>query len=246
VVLVRPHFAGNLGSVARIMANFGFRDLVLVEPIVDPTAEEAIRMATHGRPVLESARTVPTLRDALADCVATMASGGLIEGVERQTVTGTPEEKLPFLIESCPAGPTALVFGPEPHGLTTAEIGLCHGMIHMPTFADCPSINLSHAVAICLYEWTRLVGTVSPIEARDLAVHAELDRLFDHLKKAFEAIHYIFGSKADQLMHGFRHVIGRARPTKQDVRLLHGLARQILYIARKHNGDAGEVKESEG
>ena len=48
VVLVKPHFAGNLGSVARVMRNFGLSDLVLVAPYTFPTNPEARRLATHG------------------------------------------------------------------------------------------------------------------------------------------------------------------------------------------------------
>ena len=33
VVLVRPHYPGNLGAAARVMRNFGLTDLVLVDPV---------------------------------------------------------------------------------------------------------------------------------------------------------------------------------------------------------------------
>ena len=58
VVLVRPQFAGNLGATARVMRNFGLRDLVLVAPQADPADREARRLSTHGEAILESARTV--------------------------------------------------------------------------------------------------------------------------------------------------------------------------------------------
>ena len=61
VVLVRPHFAGNLGSVARAMSNFGLTDLTLVAPIADRTSPDAQMMATRGKEILAGARVVPTL-----------------------------------------------------------------------------------------------------------------------------------------------------------------------------------------
>ena len=66
---------------------------------------------------------------------------------------------------------------------------------------------------------------------RELASHDELDRMVGHLRESFEAIHYVYGQKGGQLMHGFRHIILRAQPTTQEVRMLHGLARQLLYLA---------------
>ncbi len=37
VVLVRPQNDGNVGAVARSMGNFGFKDLVMVDPAHSPT-----------------------------------------------------------------------------------------------------------------------------------------------------------------------------------------------------------------
>ena len=231
IVLVRPHYAGNIGSVARLMSNFGLVDLVLVDPVASLAEHDARRLATHGGSILESARILPTLSEAIADCVATLATGGLADGVKRKSVYGTPREKLPFLIEAIPSGPVALVFGPEPHGLTTAEIGVCHGMIHIPTTAEQSSLNLSQAVAICLYELFQLTTDSHRLRKNNLATHDELDRMLGHLRESFEAIHYVYGQKGDQLMHGFRHIVLRAQPTTHEVRMLHGLARQLLYLS---------------
>src|ERR1700730_12788900 len=68
VVLVRPHYPGNLGAAARIMHNFGLTDLVLVDPIADPRDEEARRLATHGAVILDRVRIAADLQDAVADC----------------------------------------------------------------------------------------------------------------------------------------------------------------------------------
>lgn len=232
VVLVRPHFAGNVGSVARLMGNFGLRDLVVVDPVASLTDHDARRLATNGVAILDAARVAPDLPSALADCVYTLATGGLADGVARQTVVGTPREKLPALLESLAAGPVALVFGPEPHGLTTVEVGLCHGLIQIPTGDEFPSLNLAQAAAICLYELFTITGdTAVSAEAPDAAPFADLNRMFGHLKVAFEAVHYVYGTKGDPLMHAFRHLVSRAKPTRQEVRMLHGLARQLLWLA---------------
>lgn len=245
IVLVRPHYAGNIGSVARLLANYGHHELVLVDPVASIVDHDARRMATHGVSILDSARIAANLPEALADCVATLATGGLADGVQRQSVMGTPREKLPFLRESIGSGPVALVFGPEPHGLTTAEVSLCHGMIHIPTADVFPSLNLSHAVAICLYEWHLLISEIEIATTNDLANHADLDRMFAHLKEAFEAIHYVYGTKGDPLMHAFRHVLMRAKPTNQEVRMLHGLARQLLYLAGHPNVREPELRQTD-
>jgi tRNA/rRNA methyltransferase len=66
-----------------------------------------------------------------------------------------------------------------------------------------------------------------------IAPHAELERMFEHLREALAAVGFLFGERQDTLMHGMRQLIGRAQPTPAEVRMLHGLARQLLWIARQ-------------
>jgi len=65
VVLVEPAGPLNVGSVARLCANFAVHDLRLVAPRCDPNDPDAVRMAVHGRSVLTSARIYPTLLAAV-------------------------------------------------------------------------------------------------------------------------------------------------------------------------------------
>ena|SRR5215203_7437941 len=81
VVLVRPHYHGNLGAVARAMHNFGLIRLVLVDPVADPRSHEARRLATHGEFILESASVVGTLAEAVADCMLVAATSASLAGV---------------------------------------------------------------------------------------------------------------------------------------------------------------------
>ncbi|HSQ58691.1 MAG TPA: RNA methyltransferase [Gemmata sp.] len=243
IVLVKPHFAGNLGSVARVMRNFGLTDLVLVAPYTFPDNPDARRLATHGEPILDAARIVPDIGDAVADCVFTLATSALTAGIVRRGMIGTPAELLPRLIESAEQGPVAIVFGPEPHGLTNEEIGLCHGMIHIPVDPEYPALNLAQAATVCCYElrkaWSDRVNADRGESAHGptIAPHADQERMFEHLRESLQAVGFLFGERQDTLMHAMRQLIGRAQPTPGEVRMLHGLARQLLWIAGQKKGE---------
>jgi tRNA/rRNA methyltransferase len=245
VVLVKPHFAGNLGSVARVMRNFGLADLVLVAPYTFPDNPEARRLATHGEGILDAARIVPDIGDAVADCVLTLATSALTAGIVRRGMIGTPAELMPRLVEAAEKGPVAIVFGPEPHGLSNEEVGRCHGMIHIPVDPACPALNLAQAATVCCYEyrkaWSARVNAErsEPAPGPLVAPHADQERMFEHLREAFQAVGFLFGERQDTLMHAMRQLIGRALPTPAEVRMLHGLARQLLWIASQRK-DAGE------
>jgi tRNA/rRNA methyltransferase len=237
VVLVRPHYAGNLGATARVMHNFGLSRLVLVDPIADRSSVEARRLATHGEFILDQAVIVPDLQTAVADCVLVAATSAKVAGVIRQTVSGSIRELMPRVAESMNAGPVALVFGPEPSGLTNEEISQCHFLLHIPSDDIYPALNLAQAVAICLYElrlnWLEREEDRSAFEPP--AAHGELELMFEHLQRALQGIHFLYGPKSDSLMHAIRHLIGRAAPTSTEAKILHGLARQLEWIAQRTN-----------
>ena len=66
IVLVEPSHPGNIGGVARAMKNMGLRNLVLVNPKEFP-AKEAEWRAASAIDILQSARVVSTLDEAIAD-----------------------------------------------------------------------------------------------------------------------------------------------------------------------------------
>jgi tRNA/rRNA methyltransferase len=248
VVLVRPHVAGNLGATARVMRNLGLTDLVLVDPVAAPNDPQARQFSTHGEAILECCRVVSDLGEAVADCVLVAATSARLGGLFRRQTLGTPEEILPRLLEFVSRGPVALVFGPEPAGLTNAEISRCHYLITIPADPTYPALNLAQAVAICLYElrslWLRAAVPPAPVESP--APFAEQERMFAKLREGLEQIHFLYGEKADSLMHALRHLIGRAGPTAMEVDLLYGLARQLRWIAQtrgQKTEDRGQKRE---
>ncbi len=232
IILVRTEVAGNIGATARVMHNFGLNDLVLVAPQADPNSQEAKLRARHGESVLDNARQVATLDEALAGCLASAAASARTGGICRQGIVGSPEQIALKLQELLAAGPVAMVFGPEPSGLTTAEVGRCDYLINIPTSDEAPALNLSHAVAICIYEAHRHFAANSTAATLSEAPVPDEDRerMFQHLRKALEDVHFLWDERADLLFHGLRQLIGRARPTANDVRLLHGLARQLEWV----------------
>jgi TrmH family RNA methyltransferase len=234
VVLVRTQFAGNLGSTARIMRNMGMTDLRLVSPEADPADRQAKQLSTHGEEILNNARVVQDLGDALADCTLVVATSGRTGGFYRQQSVGSPREIGQAMVSHLSTGPAALVFGPEATGLTNDEITRCQRLIHIPADPGYPALNLAQAVTICLYEircaWleqTTIQSTLEPPASFD-----HIDRMFAQLKAALEDIHFLYGPNADALMHALRQIISRAQPNATEVDILFGLARQMQWYVK--------------
>src|SRR3989338_7998726 len=56
VVLIEPENDGNVGAVARVMANFDFEELVLINPKCNHLSDEALSRSKHAKLILEKAR----------------------------------------------------------------------------------------------------------------------------------------------------------------------------------------------
>lgn len=214
------------------MRNFGLQRLVLVQPEADISDPRAQLLATHSTDILEQAQFASDLGEALKECGLTAATSARRGGLFRKQSVGSPAQILPQLAAAAQDRPVALVFGPEDNGLSNEEISRCHFLIDIPTSDEHPALNLAQAVAICLYEWRRCqpdlivaVGSADPV-----ASHESQELMFDHLRAALEKIHFLYGPKADSLMHALRHLLGRAKPTEMEVKLLLGLARQINWF----------------
>jgi len=142
VVLLRPRWARNLGSVARAMKNFGLQRLTIVESQIG-SWNDAWQMAVHADDVLHAAEQTDDLEATLS---ASSWVVGTTNNPPKSVRVMTPRE---VAEESLRRGPPALLFGGEINGLDPAELLRCHAVSVVPTAPEQSSLNLAQAV--CVY-----------------------------------------------------------------------------------------------
>ncbi|MBW4613484.1 MAG: RNA methyltransferase [Desmonostoc vinosum HA7617-LM4] len=237
IVLVEPAGTLNLGSIARVMKNFGLQNLVLVNPQCDPLAQEALRMAVHAKEILESAVLVATLPEALQGCVRAIATTGRTRSLE--VPLETPHVALPWLLEESEK-PTALIFGREDRGLSNEELNYAQRFIRIPTSINYLSLNLATAVAICCYELAKSAElfTTQTSPQTELAPLDVVEGYYQQLELLLLKIGYIYPHTADSRMEKFRQLYNRANLQTNEVAMLRGILRQVEW-ALEHS-DQGE------
>lgn len=226
VVFVEPQGPINIGAACRAMMNFGFSDLRLVNPCRGYQSENARKMALSARPILESARLFPDLASALEDCHSAFGTTRRFGKYRKQfffpdkaaqTIAAMPDT------ETC-----ALVFGREDNGLTTSELDLCTHFLTIPTDNAFGSMNLSHALAVCLYELsTALREKPLKISSRRSATIGQTEQMFTHMKQTLLDIDYLDPQNPDHLLRTFRRIFGRAGLSERDVSIIRGLLSRI-------------------
>lgn len=231
IVMVSPLYGGNVGSVCRAMANMGLSDLAIVAP-VGLDIEEARKMCCSATGILESRRTFESLEAAVADCGLVMGATAR-PGLYRSH-SQTPRELAPRILAAAKSAKVALVFGREDNGLTNEELAICTQIIKIPSMDEYKSLNVSQAVMICCYELFTASGQyVPPVERSEEAPSLVREQMFALWREALLKLGFMKEDKALHMMLGLRRVLSRGKLTRNDVKIMMGIARQAMWAADK-------------
>ncbi len=224
VVLSRTSHPGNIGAAARAMKTMGLRDLWLVAPEAFPD-EVATARASGAADLLESARVVETLQQALADTVfsAALTARRRELSLPRMQARDAARE----LVARTGDGIVALVFGNETSGMTNDEVGLCSLPVTIPTDPDFSSLNLGAAVQVLSYELRMAaVGEAAAASAdvqAEPATHADFEGFMGHLERVVTASGFHDPANPKRLLPRMRRLFNRVRLEKEEVAILRGM-----------------------
>ena len=227
VILVETALPGNLGAAMRVAANFGVPRIDLVRPLVDPDDPEIDRWACGGRDRLE-VHTWSSLSDAVAR-YRTLVASASGRGRENQPLV-SPREALQELQRRGLEG-TALLFGNETSGLRRDDLDRCDLVIRVPTVPEFPVLNLTQAIAILL----GYVAIQADPRSSEGPVPASSDRvqqLMQHLHEGLAAIGFLDPLSPQRMLRKLRRMFGRAGISDNEVAILRGICRQMLWAAR--------------
>ncbi|BBY42656.1 TrmH family RNA methyltransferase [Mycolicibacterium celeriflavum] len=131
---------GNAGTLIRIADAMGADAVVLAGHSVDPYNGKCLRASAgsiFSIPVVsgsDAEQAITALRDAGLQVLATTVDGEMsLDDVDL-------------------TAPTAWLFGPEAHGLSTELATMADHRVHIPMPGRAESLNVASAAAICLYQ----------------------------------------------------------------------------------------------
>jgi TrmH family RNA methyltransferase len=223
IILVGTTHPGNIGAAARAMKNMGLHDLMLVSPKYFPH-DDATARASGAEDILESARVVATLDEALVDC--TWVAGASARSRTIGWPSLAPRECAARIVAESISGTAAIVFGPEKSGLTNDHLDRCHALLTIPTDPGFSSLNLGMAVQVLSYEVR--MATLDGVQAQQpgdvaLASGEDLERFYSHLEKVLTASGFIDPDNPRLLMRRLRRLVLRAVPDQNEINILRGM-----------------------
>lgn len=252
-VLINTSHAGNVGAAARAMKTMGFDDLVLVAPRWANVLrrEETIQRASGALDVLNNARIVATLDEALDGishlCATAMTPRdfGPPTAAPRPHFEALLKCELPANGQQAPeadlaskaGGQTgvAFLFGSERFGMANEDVYRCHVALSIPTNPGFGSLNLGAAIQVIAYEWRMALGGFAVQDAtpaRELADAAHVAGMLAHWEQALTAIGFLDPAAPKKLMPRLNQLFNRAQLAPEEIHILRGVAKAMIEASQ--------------
>ena len=265
VVLVRTSHPGNVGQVARAMANMGLSELYLTSPrFADMCAQpDAISLASGATDVLAQAQIVPDLQTALQgvnyayafsarprDLAPPMRTSGEAASEVMQLFDAAFQ-----MTEPTQKPKIAFVFGAERSGLVNDEVMMCQRLCQIEANPDYNSLNLAQAVQVMTYSLRQaaLHAEQDQVTAQQsYALHtpklsteipqqqqpaevSKVEGMLTHWEQMLVALEVLNPDIPSETMTRLRALFARAELSNNEVNFLRGIARAVLERTEVQN-----------
>ncbi|OQX22378.1 MAG: hypothetical protein BWK75_00855 [Candidatus Altiarchaeales archaeon A3] len=237
VILVEPIYGGNIGSVARVMMNFGFKNLVIVNPPL--TGIEAMKFAAHAKEIVQNAKIYKSFDEMAENFDVLIGTSAKIAGDKNFIRTPIYSAKIGDAIKV--TGRIGLVFGRENCGLLDKEIEKCDVLVTIPTDKNYESLNLSHSVAIILYELIR-EKNLRRINLKKMKLADKTEK--DVMLEKFTGLVNVFALgdfRTRLITKTFKIVTGRAFISGRECNTLTGVFRRSYELIEKSKKENEKV-----
>jgi tRNA (cytidine32/uridine32-2'-O)-methyltransferase len=248
IVMVNTTLAANIGSAARAMKTMGLSDLVLVDPKFFPHAD-ATALASGAVNVLEQARVVATLEEAIADCALVFGTSARSRTIPWPLLDVRAATDM-ALREATQGQSVAIVFGREDRGLTNDELALCQYHLTIPVNPVYGVLNVAAAIQVVSYECRMHALTHAqpvsvclphreqmPIMARmdwdePLVDQAAMQQFYQHFEQTLADIDFLDPANPRLLPLRLRRLFGRVRLDRMEYNLFRGILGRVQAMRR--------------
>lgn len=211
---------GNIGAIARVMKNFEFTNLVLLNPKCNHLDKESLDRATHAKEILRNAKIIKNLED-YDTLIGTTAILGTDYNLQRNPITPEQLGKMQF------KGKVGLIIGREGDGMRNEELLKCDLVVTIPTSKKYPTMNVSHAAAIIMYELFKNSNAQKIGDNIKYATKDDKQRIFKLVNETLNKLAFTSEQKKNTQRLVWKKLIGKSNLTKRELMTMYGFLRKI-------------------
>lgn len=239
VILVRPEYGGNIGSIARALENMGLLgDLRIVSSKEKVEWSEVRKMSKHAFERASQALFYNSLKEALAfsadkktlSLASTARSGS--PNRPHPVFVRVAVEKSIHKLKTSEISDLVLVFGPESDGLLNEEVELCDWVVTIPSHHHYRSLNLAQAVLVFAHEINQNL-LESPAETAATLESGQREKIIQHLLKIAEESGFILEGDPFKMRPRLEEIFSLLPKHLPFASTLHGLLDQVSRSMKK-------------
>ena len=227
IILVRPQLPENIGMVARVMHNFGLKDLVLVSPRDTWLNSKSINAAKKANKIIKNIKVYDDLEIALSNFTYVIATTNRTRYLEKNSTNDFKFIKKKITINK----KIAILFGPENSGLSNEDLKLSDIIFTIETSSKSNSLNLSHAVTILcykLFELNNLKFTNLTIIEKDNITKHQLSKFLNYLFENLEKKKFFTPrEKKESMKNNIYSIFTKIPLTKKELQTLWGITKKL-------------------
>lgn len=240
IILIEPRKQENLGAIARTMKNFDFENLVLINPKCK-IGKSAVKVAKHGKIVLDKVKIKDfSYLKGLDYLIGTTAILGTDYNIPRNAINAeqladrlsniktiklkNSEKLTKSNLNKLNIG---ILIGRESSGLKNEEINLCDILVSIPASKKYPTLNISHACSIVLYELFKKLSLEKSTSNINFATKKEKDIIMKYMNKALNKMEFSTKEKKETQRIVWKRVFGKALLTKREAFAVMGFLRKL-------------------
>ena len=227
IILVRPQLPENIGMVARVMQNFGFKKLILVEPRVNWLNSKTVNAAKKANKIIMNAKVYNNLESALSNFTFVIATTNRTRYLEKKSTSDFKFIKRKINLNK----KTAILFGPENSGLSNKDLNLSDLIFNIETSNKNNSLNLSHAIGIFCFKLYELndFKFVKDIEfEKDYVTKFQLSKFLNYLFNHLENNKFFIPKeKKESMKKNIYSIFTKSPLTKKELQTLWGITKNL-------------------
>ncbi len=148
-ILIKPQLGENIGASARILKNFGFRNLFITNPKVHWPNAKAKATSVGAFDILQKTKIYNRTSLVVKSFDIIFSFSARKRDVNKKHLSLS---KFINILKKLKKKKIGLMFGPEASGLSNFDLSFSNYVVQIPSSPTFKSLNLSHSIALVCYE----------------------------------------------------------------------------------------------
>ena len=218
-ILHKPQLSENIGLCARGIKNFGFNNLLLIDPKPIFPNDKILATSVGAKDIIKKSKVYPNLEKSLDKTDILIATSARFRNKNIKHISLEDLKKINFKKK------VTFLFGSEASGLTNNEISYADYTLQIPSDSKFRSLNLSHSLVIVAQTVSYLVtnNTHSFQKSKKIqkATKKEISKMLNFCLSNLENQNF-FKQKAKKpiMLENLRSIFYKMELSQKEIRIL--------------------------